>query len=81
MLNYFSNAPLAIFLTIVVIFPTTTFHDFMFISADTWKALFMLSGIVSFMWFLLAVRDSMITSSLDNVIAEIKKISIPEKIE
>ena len=39
--------PLGILLTILIIFPTTTFKDFI-VSAEVWQAIFIISGIISF---------------------------------
>lgn len=44
-------APLGILLTIIVTFSTTDFKDIYF-SADTWKAIFIMSGMLTCVWLI-----------------------------
>jgi hypothetical protein len=66
--------PLAILLTILIIFPTTTFKDFI-IGADVWEAIFIISGIISGIWFLICVREAWTDTSVDKVVEDIKRNS------
>jgi hypothetical protein len=68
--------PLGIFLTILVVFPTTTFHDFL-VSGDTWRAVFILCGGISFIWLIIAVIRSRVSSSLEDVVDAIKRTNMP----
>jgi hypothetical protein len=45
-------APLGILLTIIIVFPTTTFREFLFLSADTWKAIFVMAGLMAIVWLI-----------------------------
>lgn len=71
--------PLGILLTILVVFPTTTFQSF-FLSAETWEAFFIISGLLSFIWLIISIKQSRVSTSINEVVAEIKKTAIkPEK--
>jgi hypothetical protein len=72
-------APLGIFATLVVIFPTTTFKDFCYLTADTWKALFIFAGVFAFLWTGLALYRARQSSSIDNVIQNLKAKAIPDE--
>lgn len=60
-------APAGILATLVVVFPTTTFQDFLGLSKDFWKATFFLWALSTFIWLvrcLLRVRGSLTTDEI-----------------
>ncbi len=63
------TTPLGILLTISAILPTTTFKNFI-IEADVWKAIFILSWIISLIWFLKCMREAWTNTSVDKVIED-----------
>ena len=65
--------PLGVLLTIVVVFPTTTFRDFMLIEAETWKAMFMIAGILCAIWLIKSLLNARVSTSVDDVVADIKQ--------
>ena len=65
------TTPLGIFLTILVVFATTTFKDFM-LNADVWEAIFSMGGLISFIWLLGCANDARTDTSIDKIIEEIK---------
>lgn len=64
--------PLGIALTIGIIFPTSTFHDFL-LPAETWQAIFVVSGAISVGWLVTAAVQAVRSPSIDDVVAEIKR--------
>lgn len=68
--------PLGILLTILVVFPTTNFQPFLFMSADGWMALFLFFGILSIAWLIYAYSQSRVSTSINEVVGEIKKTAI-----
>ena len=68
--------PLGIFLTIGIVFPTTTFREFFYLSADTWKAIFVIGGLISIVWLIRAVWQARVSSSLGDVVKSIKASGI-----
>ncbi len=45
------------------------------LSADTWKAIFIIGDVASFTWLIFAIIESLRSVKLDEVIAELKKHS------
>jgi hypothetical protein len=74
-------APLGILLTIIIVFPTTTFREFLFLSADTWKAIFIIGGIISFVWLIRTIIQARVSSSLADVVKSIKESGITKNID
>ena len=50
-------APLGILLTVIVTLSTSDFSDKLF-KAATWQAVFVISGVVSFIWLIIAAKDA-----------------------
>ena len=71
-------APFGILLTIMITLLTTNFKKFYF-SADTWTAIFIIAAGLSFIWFLLCIRDAFISIEMNYVIDELKKSSSSEE--
>jgi hypothetical protein len=71
--------PLGIFLTIAIVIPTTTFHDFL-LSAETWQAVFVLGGSVSLIWLVQAVWKARTSVSLADVLGRIKSTGVAQSV-
>jgi len=82
--------PLGVLLTILVVFPTTSFQPFIF-SADVWQAIFIISALLSFVWLVGTFRQSKGATSVrslfksiwysqpptvESVVADIKRTAI-----
>jgi len=72
--------PLSIFITILIIFPTTTFNPFLSFSENTWEALFLISGVICFCWLIFSIWQAKTSSSLNDIIREIKESTGPTEI-
>ena len=68
--------PLGILLTIVIVFPTTTFRDAFYLSAATWQAMFVIGGVICFGWLIRSIWNAQVSSSMNDVVAEIKQTGI-----
>lgn len=71
-------APLGIFLTILIVFQTTTFQSF-FVSAETWEAIFIISGVISSGWLIYAYWQSRVSTSINEVVDHIKKTALMQE--
>jgi hypothetical protein len=71
-------APLGILLTIILVFVTTTFKSFIF-SSETWEAFFLFALIISVLWSIKAFWQARVSTSIDDVIADIKRTAIAHK--
>jgi hypothetical protein len=69
-------APLGILLTIIIVFPTTTFREFLFLSADSWRAIFVIGGVIATAWLIKCVLQARASSSLADVVRDIKATGI-----
>ena len=65
-------APAGIFITILTSFVTTNFKDF-WLTAATWEAVFLLSGVASFVWLLVALKQAYSAPNVDDIVSELKK--------
>lgn len=65
-------APAGIFIAILTSFVTTNFKDF-WLPASTWEAIFLLSGVASFVWLLIALKQAYSAPSVDDIVSELKK--------
>jgi hypothetical protein len=65
-------APVGIFITVLTSFVTTNFKDFG-LKAATWEAIFLIAGVVSFVWLVIAFIQAIKAPSLDDVVSELKK--------
>jgi uncharacterized membrane protein YqjE len=67
-------APLGVLLTIIVTIITSTFKE-IGLSADTWKAIFIVFGIICSGWLISAIMKSTSTMTVEDIIKELKKDS------
>lgn len=70
-------APLGLLSTIVTVFVTSSFKDAYF-KAATWEAFFLISGCLSFLWFLQTLNKLRKAKGVDDIINEIKNKSATE---
>jgi len=64
-------APAGTFITILTSFVTTNFKDF-WLPASTWEAIFLLSGVASFVWLIVALKQAYSAPSVDDIVSELK---------
>lgn len=65
-------APSGIFITIVIVLITSTFKD-IGIDAATWRAIFILSGIISAGWLIWSIREALKSEKIEDIVSELKK--------
>ena len=65
-------APLGIFLAIILSFVTADFKD-LFLKAATWQAVFIIAGVLSFVWFFWAILQYKNAEKIDDIIEKFKK--------
>ena len=65
-------APFGIFITIVITLATSTFTD-IGVDAATWRAIFIIAGVISFIWLVQAVIVAVKSEKLEDIVAELKK--------
>ena len=63
--------PFSLLLTIIGVLVTSTFKD-IFLSADTWKAIFFLIGVASFVWLLITIKYAFREFDINYILNEIK---------
>ncbi|NQT27185.1 hypothetical protein HQ585_17655 [candidate division KSB1 bacterium] len=68
--------PAGIFITIFIAAITSDFRRFIF-DASVWQAIFIITGIVMFFWFIIAFYKSIKSPSIDDIVTELKKVSKP----
>ena len=67
-------APLGLLLAIITTFCTATFKD-AFFAADTWKAIFVMAGVTSFVWLVRSGWASFRAPDIGEVMSSIKQRS------
>ncbi len=70
------TTPGGILLTILVIFPTTTFQDFG-LAAATWKAMFVIGALAAGVWLVKAIIRCRNAPTVDDIVATMKRASVP----
>lgn len=65
-------APLGVLIPIVVTLVTSTFRDFI-IEAATWRAVFILVGVLSFGWLGWSVWEALQSGNVEDIVVELKK--------
>ena len=66
------QAPLGIFITIILVFCSASFRDAFLVPADTWRAIFIMGGLASFAWLVVALWRIPKSIKVDDVIDIIK---------
>ena len=64
-------APLGILIAIIISFVTSSFKDVV-LSSQTWEAIFIIGGIASFIWLIVALKHAFVKINLDHIISDIK---------
>ncbi|MCK4653445.1 MAG: hypothetical protein KAU01_03275 [Candidatus Cloacimonetes bacterium] len=65
-------APFGIFIAILVTFITSTFKD-AGLSADTWRAIFIIVGILSFVRLVWSIIEALKSEKIDDIVEQLKK--------
>ncbi|HLK67636.1 MAG TPA: hypothetical protein VKU19_29580 [Bryobacteraceae bacterium] len=69
-------APAGIVATLFIVFPTTTFHDFIGLSKEYWKAMFSLVTLGSLFWLIWTLFRLRSSLSVDQVVENLRASSI-----
>lgn len=69
-------APLGILLAITVTLVTSSFKD-VGLNSATWKAIFIITGLISFGWLTYSVWEACHSKKMIDIISELKKDSTP----
>ena len=64
-------APASLLFTIVTVFVTADFKEFI-LSAEVWKAIFIVSAVICLVWLVVAIKNSTNIIKLETVIQQIK---------
>jgi len=64
--------PLSLLITIIAVLITADFKDF-FLKPETWKLLFIISGVVSFLWLTKSLKQAFSKYDIADFIQELKK--------
>lgn len=64
-------APLGVLLAVATAFSTSTFKDVL-LKAATWEAIFLLTGIASFVWLLRTIYLALNAPTVEDVVEKIK---------
>ena len=67
-------APLGTFIAIFTALVTADFRDFYF-QAPTWKAVFLISCVVTLAWLLIAIRKAGAAPTIDDIVEKVKRRS------
>jgi hypothetical protein len=69
-------APAGILATLAVIFPTTTFNDFVGLSKEYWRALFTFAAIGTIVWLVRALLRIPVSLSVDDIVDRLRTESL-----
>jgi hypothetical protein len=69
-------APAGILATLIVVFPTTTFQDFLGFSKDYWRALFSLAAIGTTVWLIGALLRIGKSLTIDQIVDRLRNESL-----
>jgi len=64
-------APFSVLLTLLLALVSTDFRDFL-LPKDTWRAIFVISSVLTFAWLSIALRKAFSRRTAETLIAEIK---------
>lgn len=67
------QTPLALLVTIITVFVTANFKSVLFLSSDTWAAIFVISGFISFIWLVKSLLNRTSQLTVDELIDCMKK--------
>lgn len=69
--------PLSILITLIITFCTTTFNDFFLFKSYEWRSIFIIAGILSFIWLIYSIKQFIKyrkSGSIDSLINKIKAV-------
>jgi len=64
--------PLGILVAIVLTLVTSTFND-IGLDAPTWRAIFILGGIISLGWLVRSIKEALQSQKIEDIVGELKK--------
>jgi hypothetical protein len=64
--------PFSLLITILIVFPTTTFKEFISIKSTTWEAFFLMAIVLTFIWLVFAIIKAFKAKNVDDIITLIK---------
>jgi hypothetical protein len=70
-------APTGVLITLLIIFPTTTFKDFIF-TAAVWTAIFVIATLITFAWLIRAIIRARRAPSVEDIVRVMKRESARE---
>nr|WP_321353237.1 hypothetical protein [uncultured Methanoregula sp.] len=65
-------APLGMLFTIIITLSTTSFNTAFNIDPSTWRAIFIIGGLLSFIWLIISVYYAIKSKGVDDIIGELK---------
>lgn len=69
-------APAGILATLVVVFPTTTFQDFLGLSKEYWRALFSVAAIGAAVWLIRSLLRIRASLTVDEIVGRLRTESL-----
>lgn len=70
------HTPASLFVTLILVFVTASFHDALTFQKPTWEAVFLICTAASLMWLVVSVYRAICSkSSIDSLLDEIKRRS------
>lgn len=66
------GTPLGILITMLIVFPTTEFKEFLGLKAEVWQAGFIIAAVLTFAWLGRTIIDAIRSPSVGDVIEKIK---------
>jgi hypothetical protein len=64
--------PLGILIAILVTLVTSTFKD-VGLSADTWRAIFIIAGVLSLGWLIWSIKEAWKSEKIEDIVEELKR--------
>lgn len=65
-------APLSLIITLAIVFTTTTFQDAVYLSADTWRAIFIITSVITVGWLIQSFYILFKAKTITDLINKIK---------
>lgn len=69
------KTPLGLLMAVILTFLTTNFKEWL-LTKETWQAIFVIAGVIFFLWLLITIKNAGKAKTVKEVLEEIKKSSI-----
>lgn len=69
-------APAGILATLVVVFPTTTFQDFLGLSKEYWKAIFSVATVATLIWLIVCLVRIQRSMTIEQIVERLRTDSL-----